>query len=51
MHTEPWEKITVVMLQRHAGSHDVMSVLLPMRHHKYPNRIVGRWFRFGPNDV
>lgn len=34
VHTEPWEKITVVMLERHVGYLDVMSVLIRMRHHK-----------------
>lgn len=38
MHTEPWEKITVVMLERHAGYLDVMSVLIRMRHHKAISR-------------
>jgi hypothetical protein len=38
MHTEPWEKITVVMLERHAGYLDVMSVLIRMRHHRAISR-------------
>lgn len=38
MHTEPWEKITVVMLERHAGYLDVMSVLIRLRHHKAISR-------------
>lgn len=38
MHTEPWEKITVVMLERHAGYLDVMSVLIRMKHHKAISR-------------
>jgi hypothetical protein len=38
IHTEPWEKITVVMLERHAGYLDVMSVLMRMRHHKAISR-------------
>lgn len=38
VHTEPWEKITVVMLERHAGYLDVMSVLIRMRHHKAISR-------------
>ncbi|HEX6641520.1 MAG TPA: hypothetical protein VF215_10435 [Thermoanaerobaculia bacterium] len=38
VHTEPWEKITVVMLERHVGYLDVMSVLIRMRHHKAISR-------------
>ena len=38
VHTEPWEKITVVMLERHAGYLDVMSVLIRLRHHKAISR-------------
>ncbi|HEV7763925.1 MAG TPA: hypothetical protein VGQ76_02885 [Thermoanaerobaculia bacterium] len=33
VHTEPWQRITVVMLERHIGYLDVMSVLIRMRHH------------------
>jgi hypothetical protein len=36
--TEPWEKITVVMSDRHVGYLDVMSVLIRMRHHKAISR-------------
>lgn len=38
MHSEPREKITVVMLERHAGYLDVISVLIRMRHHKVVSR-------------
>lgn len=38
VHTEPWEKITVVMLERHVGYLDVMSVLIRMRHHEVVSR-------------
>jgi hypothetical protein len=38
VHTEPWEKITVVMLERHAAYLDVMSVLMRMRHHRSVSR-------------
>jgi hypothetical protein len=34
VHTEPREKITVVMLDRHTVYLDVMSVLIRARHHK-----------------
>jgi hypothetical protein len=34
MHVEPWEKITVGMLDRHAAYLDVMSVLIRLKHHK-----------------
>jgi hypothetical protein len=33
-HVEPWEKITVVMLDRRAAYLDVMSVLIRLKHHK-----------------
>jgi hypothetical protein len=38
VHTEPWEKITVVMLERHAAYLDVMSVLIRLKHHKAISR-------------
>ncbi len=38
VHAEPWEKITVVMLERHAAYLDVMSVLMRMRHHRSISR-------------
>jgi hypothetical protein len=34
VHTEPWEKITVVLLDRHVGYLDIMCVLMRMRHGK-----------------
>jgi hypothetical protein len=34
MHVEPWEKITVIMLERHAVYLDIMSVLIRLKHHK-----------------
>lgn len=38
VHTEPWEKITVVMLERHIGYIDLMSILIRMKHHKAISR-------------
>lgn len=34
VHTEPWAKITVVLLDRHVGYLDIMCVLMRMRHGK-----------------
>jgi hypothetical protein len=33
-HVEPWEKTTVLMLDRHAAYLDVVSVLVRLKHHK-----------------
>ena len=37
-HREPWEKITVNMLDRHAAYLDLMSVLIRLRHHRAVSR-------------
>lgn len=38
VHAEPWEKITVVLLDRHVGYLDIMCVLVRMRHGKAISR-------------
>lgn len=37
-HTEPWTKVTLVMLDRHVAFLDAVSVLIRLRHHKAMSR-------------
>lgn len=38
IHFEPWSKVTCVMLDRHAGYIDFVSILIRLRHHKAMSR-------------
>ncbi|HYU26445.1 MAG TPA: hypothetical protein VEO74_14645 [Thermoanaerobaculia bacterium] len=38
VHTEPWTKVLLVMLDRHVAYLDVVSVLIRLRHHRAMSR-------------
>jgi hypothetical protein len=38
VHTEPWTKVMLVMLDRHVAYLDVVSVLIRLRHHRAMSR-------------